>query len=123
MICVHQNDYIEFWDLSSLPVRMVHSERDLTSEEYSMFRQLVGQVNLLANGSRPDTSFSMIDLSTKFNNAHKTHLIKAIKVMKKIKEENVQNVFPKLKSLEELKFAVYTDASVGNLNGVDSCAG
>ncbi len=77
MICVHQNDYIESWDLSRLPVRMTVPERDLTCEKYSMFCHLVSQVNWFANGSRPDIRFSMIDLSTKFNNAHKTHLVKS----------------------------------------------
>ena len=62
----------------------------------------------------------MIDLSTKFNRAHTSHLAAAIKVVRRIKGENV---FPKLSSLNELKLVVYTDASFGNLHGVGSCGG
>ena len=65
----------------------------------------------------------MIDLSIKFSRAHTSHLATAIKVVRRIKGEYVENVFPKLLSLNELKLIVYTDASFGNQNGVDSCRG
>ena len=43
--------------------------------------------------------------------------------MRRINGEYVENVFPKLSSLNEVKLVVYKDASFGNLNGVDSCRG
>ena len=122
-ISVNQQEYSDAWDISTFCTLARGQERDLNSEEYSLFRQLVGQINWLANGSRPDVCFPMIDLSTKFNKAHTSHLAAAIKVMKRLKGENVGNVFPKLSGLKELKVVVYTDASFGNLNGVDSCGG
>ena len=122
-ICVNQGEYIAAWDPSTFPTQVRGQEKDLNPEEYTLFRQLVGQINWIANGSRPDISFKMIDLSTKFNKAHTSHLTAAMKIAKKMKGENVRNMFPKLSSLKEMRLVVYTDASFGNLNGVDSCGG
>ena len=40
-----------------------------------------------------------------------------------LKTEKCDVVFPKLNSTQGLKLVVYTDASLANLNGIDSCGG
>ena len=98
-------------------------DRDLTTQEYKLYRRLVGKMSWLANGSRPDIAFSMIRLSTKFSHACVSDLAAAVKLAKRVKTEDVCNYFPRLTDLEQARFVVYTDASLGNLNGCDSCGG
>jgi len=122
-IKVNQNDYLDNIGFEELPSRCTGPEIDLNSMEYTLFRSLVGSINWLANGTRPDVSFSMINLSTKFNKAHTSHLKESVKIIKTLKTDKFDIVFPRLDSLHGLKLIVYTDASLANLNGVDSCGG
>jgi transposase InsO family protein/ribonuclease HI len=122
-IKVNQNDYLDNIGFEELPGRCAGPEIDLNSTEYTLFRSLVGSINWLANGTRPDVSFSMINLSTKFNKAHTSHLKESVKIVKMLKTDQFDIVFPKLDSLHDLKLIVFTDASLANLNGVDSCGG
>jgi ribonuclease HI len=122
-IYVNQNDYLDSVGFEELPRRYVGPEVDLDADEYTLFRSMVGKINWLANGTRPDASFTMINLSTKFNRAHTSHLKEAVKAVKMLKTEKCDVVFPKLNSTQGLKLVVYTDASLANLNGVDSCGG
>ncbi len=41
-ICVNQKEYTDAWDLSTFPTQARRQEKDLSSEEYSLFGQLVG---------------------------------------------------------------------------------
>ena len=122
-IKVNQNDYLDNIGFEELPSHCTGPEIDLNSIEYTLFRSLVGSINWLANGTRPDVSFSMINLSTKFNKAHTSHLKESVKLIKTLKTDKLDIVFPRLDSLHGLKLIVYTDASLANLNGVDSCGG
>jgi hypothetical protein len=82
---------------------------------------MVGSLNWAVQGSRPDAAFEMIDLSTKFNNGTVGDLDRAYKVMKKVKEQNINILYPCLGKPENWKFAVFSDASFANLSdGVSS---
>lgn len=122
LIKVEQNKYAHDLSVEGIPLNK-GEDRELNSEEYTTFRKLVGQINWLVNGTRPDLAFQMIELSTKFNCAKLSHLKLAIKAVRKVKSECIVNVFPKLRLEEGLSFVVFTDASLGNLNGADSCGG
>ena len=122
-ITVNQNDYLDKVKFEELPSRYTRSESDLNSTDYTLFRSLVGSVNWMSNGTRPDVSFAMINLSTKFNRAHTSHLKEAVKIVKKLKSERCDIMFPALDTTSGLKLVVYTDATLANLNGVDSCGG
>ena len=81
---------------------------------------MLGGLNWVVRATRPDLSFNMVELSTKFNKGNVGDLIKARKVMKSLLHVDNKIVFPKLDE-KSLKVIVYTDASFGNLNdGVDS---
>ena len=122
-IRVNQNHYLNSVEFEELPNRYTGPEVDLNPKEYTLFRSLVGSINWMANGTRPDISFAMINLSTKFNKAHTSHLKEAVKIVKLLKSEKFDITFPCLNGINDLKLVVYTDASLGNLNGVDSCGG
>ena len=86
----------------------------------TLLRRYVGALNWVVRATRPDLSFDMVQLSTKFNNGKVEDLIKARKVVKSLLQMENKVVFPKL-DVNSLKLVVYTDASFGNLNdGVDS---
>lgn len=123
-ICVSQDDYLSTVEPVTISAaRAKQKGCELNSEEYSQFRSMVGKINWLSQGSRPDCSFDMINLSTKFTSAHVGHLVESVKVVKKLKNESVRLVFSDLGPPECWKLLLFTDASLANLNGVESCGG
>ena len=121
-IKVSQDSYLANVELQKPPWNR-SSGSELSSEEYTQFRSCVGKINWVVSGTRPDCGFSMINLSTKFQNAHVAHLTESIKVMKRLKSDKCVLKFPKLNTLADCEIVVFTDASLANLNGVDSCGG
>ncbi len=96
--------------------------RDLTNQEYTLFRGMVGRFNWLAGACRPDLSFKVVDLSTKFQQATVADLKQAYKVIDYVKDYDFKLCFPKLDK-DTLSLVLFTDASLGNLPGSNSCGG
>ena len=72
-ISLDQNDYacsIEEPQLTNLR----NNKTELSTPEYSIFRALVGALNWLMCGSRPDIAFDVIENSSKFKRATKHDL-------------------------------------------------
>lgn len=61
------------------PKRAQDKQSILTSEEHTEYRQLIGQINWVVQGSRPDMGFELIDLSTKLKQGNISDLSRAIK--------------------------------------------
>ena len=77
----------------------------------------------MVRATRPDLSFDLIDLSTKFRSGKVEDLIRARKVLLNLKTGNCKVFFPKL-DLASIKFVIYTDASFANINdGTGSVGG
>ena len=96
--------------------------RPLTEEEAFEYRSIVGRLNWIAQGARPDKSFSVIELSTKFRKPTLRDLNQAVRIMRKVKEVKSAVHFPELGSSQSLK--VFTDAAHGNLpDGFSSTMG
>ncbi|XP_035684716.1 uncharacterized protein LOC118421507 [Branchiostoma floridae] len=121
-VTLHQNDYLEGLSDDALPP-LSHDSRDLNSEEYTMFRSIVGKMNWLSSGTRPDISFKTIDLSTKFAHATTTHLNDAVQTVRKLKLSATQIVYPRLSSMKDVSLTVFADASLANLENSGSCGG
>ena len=106
------------------PTKITPGEEDrpLTEEEASEYRSIVGRLNWIAQGARPDKSFSVIELSTKFRKPTLRDLNQAVRIMRKVKEVKSAVHFPELGSSLSLK--VFTDAAHGNLpDGFSSTMG
>ena len=58
---------------------------DLSPEEGTQLRSIVGRINWAVHGSRPELAFDLTDLSTKFKNGKVADLVKAAKWIKKLK--------------------------------------
>ena len=97
------------------PARAKEKNEDLTEEELSELRRLVGSLNWVVRATRPDLSFDLIDLSTKFKAGKVEDLLRARKIIMNLKTASCKIFFPKL-DVSSLRFLVFTDASFANIN-------
>ena len=124
-IRLDQNKYVRNVTIPAIDVRqMKDKEREMNQEELSLLRQMTGVVNWTARATRPDLSFDMIDLSTKFKGGKVADLIKAKNVAARLKKEEVSVMISNLGNFNDCEMIVYTDAAYRNLNdNTDSCGG
>jgi hypothetical protein len=98
-----------------------HNKKDtLTQKEQTLFRQLVGRLNWAVQGSRPDLSYEMTELSTKLKQGTVEDLIRVIKCVGRMKSEVSMIKFPVLGPYSDRKIVVFTDAALANLEGSGS---
>ena len=124
-VLMDQNEYAENIDIKKMSAeRETHKDDLLTTRELTDFRAMIGSLNWLVQGTRPDLAFAMTELSTKFRNARISDYVAAKKLLLKAKSSKCEIFFPDLGEPESWTMAVSADASYGNLNaGVDSCMG
>ena len=79
------------------------------------FRALIGQLNWVSTQTRPDIAFEVCQLNSSFNDATVTDLLRANKVVRMLKSENVIIRFPRLSDLSECYVERHSDAAFGNL--------
>ena len=95
------------------------ADRLLDKEEKSEYRSLVGRLNWITQGARPDKAFDVIELSTKFQAPMLSDMNRAIKVVRKVCDHQSVVFFPPLGN--SLSLRVYTDAAFANLpDGISS---
>ena len=86
----------------------------MSNEEKTSYRSAVGQLNWVAEISRPDISFSVCEASTKFKQATVADVLYVNKIIKNVKNfKNAINL-PQL-NLNKIKLQLFTDASFTNL--------
>ena len=124
-IQLDQHKYVRNVVIPTIDVKqMKDRDREMNQEELSLLRQITGIVNWTARATRPDLSFEMIDLSTKFKGGKVDDLIKAKNVAVRLKKEEVTVKISNLDNLQNCEMIVYTDAAYRNLNNnTDSCGG
>ena len=79
----------------------------------SKHRKLIGSLNWLIRGSRPELAFTMIEASTRFKKATVGYLFK---VARKAKSEKSKVIIPNLGDSRIWTLETHTDAALGNLN-------
>ena len=115
-ITVSQNDYISSMCQVHLPSKgTLDRSRLLNEDEKRSFRSIVGQLNWISTQSRPDISFDVSQLSSRFKNAKVEDIMKANKVVKRVMSNQYCVEFPSLGSLEHCTIECFSDASLGNL--------
>ena len=115
-IVMNQNKYIQDIEPGTMNTqRMLQKQDTLSAPEQTILRQLVGKMNWVAYGSRPDVVFETIDLSTKLKCGTVSDLLRAIKVIRCIKQTESNVTFPRLMEIEAWKLLLYTDASYANI--------
>ena len=111
-------------NITLVPQRVTQKKEPLNGGELTEIRRLVGRINWAVQGTRPDIAFDMVDLSTKFRKGLVGDLIRASKVIHKLKEDPAVLVFPRMGDPRQWKLVLFTDAAHANLNdnGVSSMA-
>jgi hypothetical protein len=123
-IVIDQNKFVKRMTVPLGCDRMLNKSDELSSKEYTQLRSIVGSMNWVAHGTRPDISFDLIDLSMKFHKAKVEDLTRAVKIARKLKEVDSFLKFPSLNGdIKTWKLAVYTDAAHGNLSDGTSSTG
>ena len=89
------------------------NKRPLDREESKLLRQQTGKINWAATQSRPDLSYSVVELSMKFKNGTLADLKKTNKAMMKLAARPTKILFPKLTG--DLSIITYSDAAFQNL--------
>ena len=94
------------------PSRKNNQDLPLNREEKRNLRAAIGRLNWLATQTRPELSYGVSELSSCVSDATIRHLIKANKLIRSAKMDNVHLFFPSL-ILHLTKVRVYADASFG----------
>lgn len=106
------------------PGRAKEKNSSLTTVEQKQLRRLVGQCNWVAQGTRPDLAYEVVELSSKFKDGHVSDLIRANKNLLKLKQHRSFIMFPNLGPCRDWKIVVFSDAAHANMSdGVSSVGG
>lgn len=124
-IVLDQSEYTENITCTPLSATRQSQKHDhLNDTEVTDYRALVGSLNWIVQGTRPDLSFVLIDFSTKFHNGTIADFIQLQKVVQNAKVNKTEILYPCLGPTNSWQLVVFTDASHANLcQGVGSCMG
>ena len=123
-ITLDQIDFIK--SIEPIPIsrdRQLQNHEKCNESESTSYRQLVGKLNWVANQSRPDICFDVCQLSSTMKGPIVSDLIKANKVLRKIKDSPLVITFPNLGNIEKGIIKCYSDASLANLPSGNSTGG
>ena len=121
-ITLDQKAYVERVKIPTIEAkRLTELDSELTEEELTTLRQMVGSLNWTVRSTRPDLAFELINLSTKFKGGKVADLKAAKKTLLRLKDEACVKL-PSIK-LETAELFLYTDASHGNLNEAKDSTG
>ena len=123
-IVIDQNHYI--FNLESPDVAPIsHLKRDdLLPEKFqSIFRSISSKLNMLAMSARPDLMYDVKVLTTKYGSATKRDLFKAMKTVRRVKEEDTILTLPNIGDVTDWILVGVTDASNKSVNQVFAFGG
>ena len=123
-IVLEQRTYIENMEIPSLDRDVFRdNQRPLNDGERTLLRKMTGMLNWVVRATRPDLSFYLIELSTKFTSGTVADLKQARKLLCDVKNNPAQIIFPKLGKLSDLSLEIFTDAAHRNLNEGEGSTG
>ena len=107
---INQNNYIDCISEIKLSNERLKERNSLLSiEEKTSYISAVGQLNWVAEISRPDISFSVCEASPKFKQPTVADVLYVNKIIKNIKNSKNAINFPQL-NLNNIKLQLFTDA-------------
>ena len=124
-IILDQSHYVENIRLPMVDAeRMKMKDEPLSQEELTEMRELGGVTNWTVRTSRPDLSFDMIDISTKFKGGKVQDLANAKKVVSNLKRNPAHITISNVGNIKACEIWCFSDAAFRNLNeGEDSAGG
>ena len=121
---VDQIDYIR--SLKPIVIcrkRTNEKSSDLSENEKSEYRAVLGQLNWIASHTRPDILYDVCELSVSFSRATVSDLLRLNKVVSRVLCDPIKILFPRISNLEECSLECYSDASFANLPDCGSQGG
>ena len=103
-ILLGQEEYVDQITITSIdPSRRKDKNAHLDETERTCLRRMAGTLNWVVRGTRPDLSFEMIDISTKFCTGKVQDLVRVSKALSNVKQNDAFVFFPALehKNLKE----------------------
>merc|ERR1712163_38431 len=95
-------------------IRKANRNEKLTKPELKEYRKYTGKISWLAQGTRPDLSYSALDLAKRNNKATISDLRNVNRLVKKVKNEENKVIYGKLGERETLQVVGIVDASIKN---------
>ena len=112
-IILEQGDYVK--SIDEVEWAWTKTERVLNKKEMKVYRGIVGQLNWVAQQTRPDISFAVSDLSRHCKNASSRDMRRLMKVVKYTKSQDVNIKIGQVKEGQE-RVVVFSDAAFGNID-------
>ena len=123
-ITLDQSEYVSNIQIPNIEaVRMKEKEEEMTQEELSTLRQMVGSLNWAVRATRPDLCFEMIDLSTKFKGGLVRDLCQAKKILTNLQRNLAIIKISNVKNIKECQIWCFSDSAFRNLNDKQDSAG
>merc|ERR1712177_138170 len=95
-------------------IRKADRNEKLTTAELKEYRKYTGKISWLSQGTRPDLSYSTLNLAKKNNNAVISDLRNVNRIVEKVKNEENKIVYGKIGDREDLQVVGIVDASYKN---------
>ena len=115
-ITLDQHEYLNSIEIPTFDAkRMKESASPLKPEETTTLRQIMGKVNWVIRATRPDLSYEMVHISSKFHNGTIEDMKQAAKVMAKMQMNKAYITIPNIGNLDNAELWCFSDASHGNI--------
>ena len=123
-ITLDQSGFVKNIQIPSVEAsRLKEKDKEMTQEELSMLRQMVGSLNWAVRATRPDLCFEMIDLSTKFKGGYVRDLCQAQKTLANLQRNLATVRFSNVQNIRDCQIWCFSDSAFRNLNDKEDSAG
>ena len=123
-ITINQDHFIEKLTTPDMSEISSMKKECLLPEKFqTIFRSLVSKLNMLSMTARPDITFEVKMLTTKYGKALKLDLMLAVKLLKKVKRMLTQITVPDMGNLKDWILVAYSDAATKKVDNAFSVAG
>ena len=121
---IDQDHFVESIQAPSLNGISSFRKSDLLNESMqTQFRALVSKLNILSLSARPDISYEVKILTTKYGKATKFDIMQAVKLLQKVKRISTKVTIPSLGEIKDWMLVAYSDAATKKIDHAFSVAG
>ena len=123
-VIINQDHFIEKLTAPEMnEISSMKKETLLPEKHQTSFRSLVSKLNMLSMTARPDITFDVKVLTTKYGKALKQDLMQASRLLKKVKRMTTLITIPDMGDLRDLILVAYSDAATKKIDNAFSVAG